>query len=86
LEQILVIATPKRLNELLNIEGFNSASVKTLVLDASNHLLKVGNVAFTQRISDSVPLKQRVSLSTEYKGSTDAYMDRFAYPFSTEEY
>ena len=82
----VVIATPKRLNELLNIEGFNSASVKTLVLDASNQLLKVGNIAFTQRISDSIPSKQRVSLSTENKGSTDAYMDRFAFPFSVEEY
>lgn len=56
------------------------------VLDASNQLLKVGNVAFTQRISDSIPLKQRVSLSTENKGSTYAYMDRFAFPFSVEEY
>ena len=82
----VVIATPKRLNELLKIEGFNSASVQTLVLDASNHLLKVGNVAFTQRISDSIPLKQRVSLSTENKGSTAAYMDRFAFPFSAEQY
>jgi hypothetical protein len=60
--------------------------VKTLVLDASNQLLKVGNVAFTQRISDSIPSKQRVSLSTENNGSTDAYMDRFAFPFSVEEY
>ncbi len=82
----VVIATPKRLNELLNIEGFNSAAVQTLVLDASYQLLKVGNIAFTQRISDSIPLKQRVALSTENKGSTAAYMDRFAFPFSTEEY
>ena len=77
---------PKRLNELLNIEGFNSAAVQTLVLDASYQLLKVGNIAFTQRISDSIPLKQRVALSTENKGSTAAYMDRFAFPFSVEEY
>ncbi len=82
----VVIATPKRLNELLNIEGFNSAALQTLVLDASHQLLKVGNIAFTQRISDSIPLKQRVALSTENKGSTEAYMDRFAFPFSTEEY
>tara|TARA_Y100000385_G_C12915053_1_gene559961 strand:+ start:71 stop:679 length:609 start_codon:yes stop_codon:yes gene_type:complete len=82
----VVIATPKRLNELLNIEGFNSASVQTLVLDASYQLLKVGNIAFTQRISDSIPLKQRISMSTVNKGSTAAYMDRFAFPFTTEEY
>src|SRR5210317_2398031 len=82
----VVIATPKRLNDLLNIEGFNSASVQSLVLDEADQLLKVGAIAFTQRISDSIPLKQRVALSTENKGSTAAYMDRFAFPFSTEEY
>jgi hypothetical protein len=82
----VVIATPKRLNELLNIEGFNSAAVQTLVLDASDQLLKVGNIAFTQRISDSIPTKQRVSLSTENKGSTTVYMDQFAFPFSIEEF
>ena len=51
----VVIATPKRLNELLNIEGFNSAAVQTLILDSADQLLKVGAISFTQRISDSIP-------------------------------
>ena len=76
----VVIATPKRLNELLNIEGFNSASVQTLVLDEADQLLKVGAISFTQRISDSIPPKQRVALSSSEK-SVAAYMNRFALPF-----
>ena len=77
----VVIATPKRLNELLNIEGFNSASVQTLVLDEADQLLKVGAISFTQRISDSIPPKQRIALSSSEK-SVGAYMNRFAFPFT----
>lgn len=77
----VVIATPKRLNELLNIEGFNSASVQTLVLDEADQLLKVGAISFTQRISDSIPPKQRVAISSSEK-SVAAYMNRFAFPFT----
>ena len=79
----VVIATPKRLNELLNIEGFNSAAVQTLVLDAADQLLKVGAISFTQRISDSIPKKQRISISVKGGKGVGAYMDRFAYPFTS---
>ena len=78
----VVIATPKRLNELLNIEGFNSAAVQTLVLDAADQLLKVGAISFTQRISDRIPKKQRISISVKGGKGVGAYMDRFAYPFT----
>lgn len=77
----VVIATPNRLNDLLNIEGFNSAAVATLVLDQADLLLKVGSSGYTQRISDSIPPKQRIALSSEKKGSIRTYMDRFAFPF-----
>ena len=79
----VVIATPKRLNEILNIEGFNSAAVQTLVLDAADQLLKVGAISFTQRISDSIPKKQRISISVKGGKGVGAYMDRFAYPFTS---
>ena len=78
----VVIATPQRLNELLNIEGFNSAGLLTLVLDNADKLLKVGVNSFTQRISDSVPNRQRISLSTVNGKGVHTYMDRFAYPFT----
>lgn len=78
----VVIATPQRLNELLNIEGFNSAGLQTLVLDTADQLLKVGAVSFTQRISDSVPNKQRISISLAEGKGVQAYMDRFAFPFT----
>lgn len=78
----VVIATPKRLNELLNIEGFNSASVQTLVLYNAEALLKVGVTGFTQRISDSLPPKQRISLSLSKDGKVRTYMDRYAHPFN----
>tara|TARA_B100000900_G_scaffold399760_1_gene402666 strand:+ start:575 stop:1186 length:612 start_codon:yes stop_codon:yes gene_type:complete len=78
----IVIATPQRLNELLNIEGFNSAGLLTLVLDNADQLLKVGVNSFTQRISDSVPNKQRISLSKVNGNGVNTYMDRFAYPFT----
>ena len=78
----VVIATPKRLNELLNIEGFNSAAVQTLILDSADQLLKVGAISFTQRISDSIPKKQRISISVKGGKGVGAYMDRFAYPFA----
>lgn len=78
----VVIATPKRLNELLNIEGFNSAAVRTLILDSADQLLKVGAISFTQRISDSIPKKQRISISVKGGKGVGAYMDRFAYPFA----
>lgn len=77
----VVIATPKRLNELLNIEGFNSASVHTCILDNSKALLKVGTNGFTQRISDSIPLKQRICISPSNCKGTYTYMDRYAYPY-----
>lgn len=79
----VVIATPQRLNELLNIEGFNSAGLLTLVLDNADKLLKVGVNSFTQRISDSVPNKQRICISVENGKSVKTYMDRFAYPFAS---
>ncbi len=82
----VVIATPKRLNELLNIEGFNSAAVQTLVLDCANQLLKVGAISFTQRISDSIPNKQKVSISIIGGKGVDVYMDKFAYPFTSETF
>ncbi|MAZ96071.1 DEAD/DEAH box helicase [Schleiferiaceae bacterium] len=82
----VVIATPKRLNELLNIEGFNSAAVQTLVLDSANQLLKVGAISFTQRISDSIPNKQKVSISIIGGKGVDVYMDKFAYPFTSETF
>jgi superfamily II DNA/RNA helicase len=78
----VVIATPQRLNELLNIEGFNSAGLLTLVLDNADKLLKVGVNSFTQRISDSVPNRQRISLSAVNGKGIHTYMDRFAYPFT----
>lgn len=78
----VVIATPQRLNELLNIEGFNSAGLLTLVLDNADKLLKVGVNSFTQRISDSVPNRQRISLSAINGKGVHIYMDRFAYPFT----
>ena len=78
----VVIATPQRLNELLNIEGFNSAGLLTLVLDNADKLLKVGVNSFTQRISDSVPNRQRISLSAVNGKGVQTYMDRFAYPFT----
>ena len=78
----VVIATPKRLNELLNIEGFNSAAVQTLILDSADQLLKVGAISFTQRISDSIPKKQRISISVKGGKGVGAYMDMFAYPFT----
>jgi superfamily II DNA/RNA helicase len=79
----VVIATPQRLNELLNIEGFNSAGLLTLVLDNADKLLKVGVNSFTQRISDSVPKKQKICISVERGKSVQTYMDRFAYPFTS---
>ncbi len=82
----VVIATPKRLNELLNIEGFNSAAVQTLVLDSANQLLKVGAISFTQQISDSIPNKQKVSISIIGGKGVDVYMDKFAYPFTSETF
>jgi superfamily II DNA/RNA helicase len=75
----VVIATPQRLNELLN-----SAGLQTLVLDNADKLLKVGVNSFTQRISDSVPKKQRISLSAVNGKGVHTYMDRFAYPFTAE--
>lgn len=78
----VVIATPKRLNELLNIEGFNSASVQTLILDQADALLKVGTTGFTQRISDSIPEKQRIALTAEENGSVKTYMAKHAYPYT----
>ncbi len=77
----VVIATPKRLNELLNIEGFNSASVQTCILDTIDQLLKVGNTGFTQRISDSIPPKQRIALSGDTDRGIGNYMSRFAFPY-----
>ena len=79
----VVIATPQRLNELLNIEGFNSAGLLTLVLDNADKLLKVGVNSFTQRISDSVPNKQRICISVKKGKGVQTYMDRFAYPFTS---
>ena len=79
----VVIATPQRLNELLNIEGFNSAGLLTLVLDNADKLLKVGVNSFTQRISDSVPDKQRICISVKKGKGVQTYMDRFAYPFTS---
>ena len=78
----VVIATPQRLNELLNIEGFNSAGLLTLVLDNADKLLKVGVNSFTQRISDSAPNRQRISISAVNGKGVHTYMDRFAYPFT----
>ena len=79
----VVIATPKRLNELLNIEGFNSAGLQTFVLDSADQLLKAGNISFTHRISDSIPYKQRISISIKNGKGINAYMDRFSYPFTS---
>jgi len=79
----VVIATPQRLNELLNIEGFNSAGLLTLVLDNADQLLKVGIHSFTQRISDSVPNRQRICISVHNGKGIQTYMDRFAYPFTS---
>ena len=79
----VVIATPSRLNDLLNIEGFNSAGLLTLLLDQANELFKVGSVSFVKRISDSVPLKQRLVISPEMR-AIENYMEEFAFPFSEE--
>ena len=78
----VVIATPKRLNELLNIEGFNSSSVQTLILYKAEALLKVGVTAYTQRISDSFPFKQRLSITLNKDTKVRTYMDRYAHPFN----
>jgi len=77
----VVIATPKRLNDLLNIEGFNSASVQSLILDTTDQLLKVGNTAFTQRISDSIPPKQRIALSRDTERGIGNYMSVYCFPY-----
>lgn len=77
----VVIATPQRLNDLLNIEGFNSASVQTCVLDNSKALLRVGTNGYTQRIADSIPYKQRICISEGRCKATRTYMERFAFPY-----
>jgi superfamily II DNA/RNA helicase len=78
----VVIATPQRLNDLLNIEGFNSASVQTFILDSADQLLKVGTTGYTQRISDSIPLKQRIAFAPEPKGAIGSFMSRYAFPYT----
>lgn len=78
----VVIATPSRLNELLNIEGFNSAGLLTLVLDQAQELFKVGSVSFVKRISDSVPQKQRLVFGVDQR-IIGNYMEEFAFPYST---
>ena len=80
----VVIATPKRLHKLLNIEGFNSAGLLHLLLDEADQLLKVGVNSFTHRISDSVPEKQRICFSTCNAKGVRNYMDKFAFPFYSE--
>jgi len=77
----VVIATPQRLNDLLNIEGFNSASVQTCILDNSKSLLRVGTNGYTQRIADSIPYKQRICISEGRCKATRTYMERFAFPY-----
>ncbi len=77
----VVIATSKGLNNLLNIEGFNSASVQTLVVDRADQLMKVGVTGYTQRIADSIPEKQRVIISPPAVKGVQTYMDKYAFPF-----
>lgn len=80
----VLVATPNRLNDLLNIEGFNSSSVQSLILDSADSLLKVGTNGFTKRISDSVPNKQRVAFTHESSAAVKNYMNNFAFPFISE--
>lgn len=79
----VVIATSKGLNNLLNIEGFNSASVQTLVVDRADQLMKVGVTGYTQRIADSIPEKQRVIISPPDVKGVQTYMDKYAFPFKS---
>ncbi len=73
----IVIGTPKRVHELLSIEGINLISMRMLVVHKANKVLRNQLLTMVYRVSESFP-KAQVLLSGETKGT---YESRYAEQF-----
>lgn len=59
----VVIGTPRRIGELMSIEGINFASIHTLVIDDDNAIMKSTPLSQIHRITESLPNAQKIVFS-----------------------
>lgn len=73
----VVIGTPRRITELMSIEGINFSEIKTLVIDDGELVLKDTALSQLNRISESLPNSQKVIFTTKNTTNRERYSDKF---------
>lgn len=73
----VVIGTPKRIGELMSIEGINFAEIHTLIIDDAQALMKHTNLTIIHRITESLPNAQKVIFTEKIIDGIDRYKTKF---------
>ena len=72
----ILIGTPKRLVELMNISGFPMTRIKSFIVDDADTLVQQGANHAIMRIGDSIPKSQLIIISERWNSKFDSLSER----------
>lgn len=72
----ILIGTPKRLVELMNISGFPMTRIKSFIVDDADTLVQQGANHAIMRIGDSIPKSQFIIISERWNSKFDSLSER----------
>ena len=82
----IVAGSPRRITELMSIEGINFAEIKTLIIDDADELMKNNNMTFIHRITTSLPNAQKAIFTEKITDNITRYRDKYMLsPMKIEE-
>ena len=73
----VVIGSPRRISELLSIEGINMTDIKTLIIDDAEVIMKNNNMTYLHRITTSLPKAQKIIFSEESSDNIVRYTKKY---------
>ncbi len=73
----VVIGTPKRISELMSIEGINFSDIQTLIIDDAFAIMKHTNLTFIHRITESLPKAQKVIFTDKINDGIERYKTKY---------
>ena len=73
----IVIGTPKRIGDLMSIEGINFTAIKTLIIDDGQEIMKHTALSITNRIAESLPSAQIAICTQNSSVNTTRFANKF---------
>jgi len=73
----VVIGTPRRISELMSIEGINFSDIKTLIIDDAFAIMKHTQLTMIHRISESLPKAQKIIFTDKVNDGIERYKNKY---------